>query len=225
MAQRARLLVALSVLALPCIAHSQSIVNGTDGIGAGPATFGVITPVFGQLVYFTLPATFVHGFENVTAKQYIHEFVPRGESVEKWTQLIKLVGLKDLVGEVDLTPKKLMERFAGQYKAACTGQMAAQGLGPTTLGSHEAFVAVVACGNTSFGGFPHREAAMIMAIGGTGDYYTLNWSERGEATDDMPDLDIPKWLARYKLWKPIRLCPIVPGEQAPYPSCIPPSVK
>ncbi|MGH6710628.1 MAG: hypothetical protein ACREEK_16835 [Bradyrhizobium sp.] len=33
-------------------------------------------------------------------------------------------------------------------------------------------------------------------------------------------IDEGKWLARLGQLQPIRLCPIVPGEPAPYPSCV-----
>jgi hypothetical protein len=34
-----------------------------------------------------------------------------------------------------------------------------------------------------------------------------------------PAIDEAKWLDRLRQLQPIRFCPIVPGEAAPYPSC------
>jgi hypothetical protein len=56
-------------------------------------------------------------------------------------------------------------------------------------------------------------------VKGSSDYYTLQWAERA-APVDRPAVDDAKWPERLRLLQPIRLCPIVPGEAAPYPSCV-----
>jgi hypothetical protein len=50
-------------------------------------------------------------------------------------------------------------------------------------------------------------------------YYTLQWAERGPAAGKIA-IDEAKWQARLRQLQPIRLCPILPGEHAPYPSCV-----
>jgi hypothetical protein len=46
----------------------------------------------------------------------------------------------------------------------------------------------------------------------------LQWAERTPA-GGKPAIDETKWLDRLRQLQPIRFCPIVPGEAAPYPSC------
>src|SRR5207244_3534221 len=59
-----------------------------------PAAFTVISPVFGQLVAFSMPSSFVVVSENANGPNYIREAVPKGETVDRWTQMITLTGVK-----------------------------------------------------------------------------------------------------------------------------------
>jgi hypothetical protein len=64
----------------------------------------------------------------------------------------------------------------------------------------------------------HGETALIVAVKGRSDYYALQWIECTPAAG-KPTIDEAKWLERLRQLQPIRFCPIVPGEAAPYPSC------
>ena len=62
------------------------------------------------------------------------------------------------------------------------------------------------------------ETALIIAVRGSADVYTIQWAERGPGAD-KPALDDAKWRDRLSKLNPIMFCAIVPGEAAPYPSC------
>ena len=61
---------------------------------------------------------------------------------------------------------------------------------------------------------------LIIAIKGERDYYTIQWAERSGASTTPIQFDEKKWMERLKRLTPVKLCPIVPGETAPYPSCV-----
>jgi len=61
---------------------------------------------------------------------------------------------------------------------------------------------------------------IMLAIKGSADYYTLQWGERGRDSPHPLTLDATYWTGQLARLNPIRLCPIVPGEFAPYPSCV-----
>ena len=70
------------------------------------------------------------------------------------------------------------------------------------------------------------ETALIVAVKGRSDYYTVQWAERaqGDGKADgkaggKPAIDEARWLDRLRQLQPIRFCPRVPGESAPFPSC------
>ena len=65
-----------------------------------------------------------------------------------------------------------------------------------------------------------RRAALIIAIKGESDYYTIQWAERGKASAEPFAPDRAAWEKRVAELGPIRLCRIVAGEKAPYPSCV-----
>ena len=204
-----------------CLATLGALVaSAASAQGPPPASFRVISPIFGQLVTFSMPASFVVVAENSTGPNYIREAVLKGETVNRWTQMITVTGAKGLVGSPKANPDATPETFAGSivggFRSACLESFAAQGFGPTKLGDRDAYVAVASCG--SVGTDRHGEIALVVAVKGRADYYTLQWAERTPA-GGKPAIDEAKWLDRLRQLQPIRFCPIVPGEAAPYPSC------
>ena len=196
------------------------IVSAASAQGLAPTAFRVISPIFGQLVTFSMPASFVVVAENNSGPNYIREAVPKGETVNRWTQMITVTGAKGLAGGPKANPDATPETFAGSivggFRSACPESFAAQGFGPTKFGDQDAYVAVASCG--SVGADRHGETALIVAVKGRADYYTLQWAERTQGPG-KPAIDEAKWLDRLRQLQPIRFCPIVPGEAAPYPSC------
>ena len=93
-------------------------------------------------------------------------------------------------------------------------------MGPIKLGEQDAFAAVMACGKVTSSADGHSEAMLFVAIKGNTDGYTVQWAERGSTRAVAPGIDETKWKQRLQVLMPIRLCAIVPGEAAPYPSCV-----
>jgi len=197
-------IVALALGALTAQAGAQA-----------PQTARAISPIFGQLVSFGMPLNFVAVFENTRGPDYIREVVPKGESAQAWTQMITVTGKKGAASDPDASPEKVAGGIAGGFKSACPDSFAARSFGPAKFGSFDGFIAVIGCGNVD----GHSETAALITLKGTSDYYTIQWAERGAASA-KPPIDDEKWTARLRALRPIDLCPIVPGEKAPYPSCI-----
>lgn len=177
--------------------------------------FKVISPIFSQLVAFSMPAKFMTAFENTTSGHYTREAVPKGETTESWSEMITITGEKGLAGNADMTPEKFAGSVAGGFKQACPDSFAANPLGARKFGDADAFVAVIGCGKVE----GHSETALIVVVKGSADYYTIQWAERGEATA-QPTVKDARWTERLATLQPIAVCPIVSGEAAPYPSCI-----
>lgn len=185
-----------------------------------PQSFRVISPIFGQLVSFTMPSDFVAAFENTKGGgHYIREAVLKGETPERWTQMITVTGEKGMTLTPGASPQIFAGTIAGGFKTACPDSFAAKPLGATTFGRFEGFVAVVGCGHIDSGPTRHSETALLITLKGATDYYTIQWAERGPESDEPPIND-DRWQARLHDLSPIALCPIMPGEAAPYPSCV-----
>jgi hypothetical protein len=179
-----------------------------------------VTPVFGQLILRSLPKGFKPAFENTAGNQYIHESVLTGESVEKWTQMITLTGVKGLSANSNATPQKFANGIGGGYKQACPESYSATGIGPGRIGGFDAYTAILSCGEAPSKGEPYSESMLLVVIKGESDYYTIQWAERGTASKLPIKVDHAKWIERMKSMSPINLCPIMAGESSPYTSCI-----
>ena len=185
-----------------------------------PASVTVISPVFGQLVRFSMPSNFVAASENTKDAFYIREAVPRGETVEAWTQMITITGSRGMAGVANFTPQKLAASIALGFKKACPESLTLKDLGATKFGEQDAYMAVASCGKVNSSADGHSETALIVAVGGATDAYTIQWAERKPPASAGSGIDEAMWRGRLRELMPIRLCAIVPGEAAPYPSCV-----
>lgn len=178
-----------------------------------------ITPVFSQLVTFEYPRGFKGAFENTTPSNYIQEHVPEGQTKDSWTQMLTLTGAKGVAANPQITPAVTLQSIASGFQRACPETFALKPLGSLKVGGHDGFAALAGCGSVKSGA-PRSEVALLIAVKGTADMYTIQWAERTAASSTAPVFDEQVWKTRYQQLLPIRLCDKVPGEVLPYPSCI-----
>ena len=143
----------------------------------------------------------------------------RGENVQNWTQMITVTGAKDIASKPEVTAKAYLNNMAGGFKRACPASFGAQIINENKVSGFEAIAAVVSCGVSPTTGGKTSETALMVVIKGQADIYTVQWAERASPSQVPIRADIWKSSDRYKMLGPLKLCPIVPGEQAPYPSC------
>ncbi|WLB56264.1 hypothetical protein [Bradyrhizobium japonicum] len=198
---------------------AASLLLAATARAQAPQSFRVISPIFGQLASFAMPSDFVAVFENTKGGRYIREAVLKGETPERWTQMITVTGEKGMTLTPGASPERFAGTIAGGFKSACPDSFAAQPLGAMTFGRVEGFVAVIGCGRVDSGPTRHSETALLITLKGITDYYTIQWAERGPESDEPPVND-ERWRTRLRDLGPIDLCPIVAGEAAPYPSCV-----
>ena len=201
--------VAMSSLLLAPAAHAQA---------PGPAAMTVISPIYGQLVRFSMPAGFVAAHESTEDAFYIREAVLKGETAKAWTQMITVTGSRGLASVANFSAQKLAASIAFGFKKTCPESFAVKDFGEAKLGDRDAYMAVASCGEVNSSG--HSETALIVAVQGTADAYTIQWAERTAPAAASPAIDEARWRERLAELMPIRLCAIVPGEAAPYPSCL-----
>jgi hypothetical protein len=196
-----------------------SLLLAATAQAQAPQSLRVISPIFGQLVSFAMPPNFVAVFENTKGGHYIREAVLKGETPERWTQMITVTGEKGMTLTPGASPEKFAGSIAGGFKSACPDSFAARPFGALKFGRFEGFGAVIGCGRIDSGPTRHSETALLITLKGATDYYTIQWAERGPESDEPPVND-ERWQARLQELSPIELCPIVAGEAAPYPSCV-----
>lgn len=198
------------------------MARSIDDYRAKGASINTIAPIFSQLVSTSLPKGFKPApvYEaTLPGPRYVRENVLEGENENEWTQMITITGAKDLSNNPNLTPQKFVEAMAAGYKRACPDTFSAAKVPIQNISGYDAFGAVVSCGKSPLTQGRTSESAIIIGIKGEHDYYTVQWAERSAASATPLEIDAAKWAQRLNGIGPIKICAIVAGEPAPYPSC------
>ena len=188
---------------------------------AGEPHVAAISPVFHQLVLFSLPGEFKSvkaTSERNNGTFYIREQVPEGETLDNWSLMITLTGTRDLASNPNATPQALLARMTAGFQRNCPDTFSTAAPGPQTVDGYPAYEVIVSCGHVQSGKEAYSESAIMLTVKGSADYYTLQWAERGRDSARPLTVDVSYWTKRFARLTPIRLCPIVPGEPPPYPS-------
>jgi hypothetical protein len=186
-----------------------------DALRAQGYSVQVISPIFSQLVMFYLPKGFDTVFEDSNKAQYTREAVLKGETVERWTQMITVTGAKGLAATPKLTPQSFLEQMANGFKNVCPDSFSAKALGAGKISGRDASMAFAGCGTVSSGGDSHSEVALLIAIKGTADYYTIQWAVRGPASAEPIAFDEATWKERFDRLSPITVCTVQRREKPP----------
>ena len=179
-----------------------------------------MTGIFNDILSYPQPDGFQEAYQNTNGGHYIFEMVLKGETVDQWTQMVSVTGLQGNADNQNATARSRLDQNANVFRNACPDTFAAKPLGATTISGHEAFVAWVSCGSATRGGTAHSESNLIVSIKGTADYYTVQWAECGQASSQPLAFEWAKWGDRLEKLTPMKVCPRVPGEPVPYPSCL-----
>jgi len=186
-----------------------------------PQSFTAITPIFSQLVMLSYPREFKPAFADTKDNAfYIQESVLAGETVDRWSQMITVTGLKGLAANPNMTAQKMAEQTTTNFRRACPDTLSTRSVGATKISGYDAFIAWGSCGTVQAGTDRRSESVLLVAIKGAADYYTVQWAERAAASSQPMTFDEAKWTGRLKQLAPIKICARVPGEAAPYPSCL-----
>lgn len=189
---------------------------GSAAIADTPSST-IIAPVLGQLVGFTLPDGFVIQKEDADAARYFRPALLKGENSNNWTQMISITGVKDTDKDPTKNAQFIAANISSSIQKLCPDTFSVKPFGPTTIDGQDAFVAVTSCGKIEPD--KHSETALTVAIKAREAVYTIQWAERAPTNAENLTIDESKWKARLKQMVPFRICPVVAGEKAPYPSC------
>lgn len=175
------------------------------------------TQAYGRIVSFPLPAGFAAATEREANGSYILEFLPEGETVDDWSQMITLSAARGVAQEVG-TPLEMGLRIGDGFQAACptTFWGSDEGVQPVD-GAEAAHLLAFSCGDAGSG---QSETALILVALSGEDVFTLQWAARGPAVDEPLRPEPGLWQVRGVPVLGLRLCPVKLGEAPPYPSCL-----
>jgi hypothetical protein len=178
-----------------------------------------VTPIFGELFLRDLPKGFTPAFEATRGPSYIHEMVPAGETVERWTQMITLTGVRDLADRPGMDAGVFAAGLADGFRKACPDTFGLSKPERVKVeGARDAVGFTVGCGRSPTTAGRTSEVAAMLVVIGRRNGYSLQWAWRGPAVAGPADLTPPR-ADMIEATGSVRLCPKLPGEAAPYPSC------
>jgi hypothetical protein len=196
-----------------------ALLPASAALAADQPGVATVVPVFSQLVRYSAPADFKLADEHNNNSFYIREYVPHGQSADQWTQMLELTGTRDLATSAGATPQALLARMAAAFREHCPDTFAIEELGPRRIDGYDGFVTIASCGRVR-GKSGYSETAVMLAVKGTKDFYTLQWAERGSGSPHTPAIDRAYWEKRLEALGPVKLCAPLPGEEPPYASCL-----
>lgn len=174
----------------------------------------IALPAGEHLLAFTLPEGFVPVDEG--------EIVARleGETPEAWTQALTLTVDPE---RIDQDPSMDVSMIGSVMQEMCPDTLeqswaASQDVPGTERGGYGAWNS---CGTVLGSDPPRSEQLFSFAISGPSGAYVLSRVVRGPASEEGLDYDSDAIDAEIDLLiVGIKVCEKVPGEEAPYPSCI-----
>jgi hypothetical protein len=147
---------------------------------AAEETPETVLPVLRQKISFHLPAGWVGAFEDKNDQRYLQEFIPKGEDINAWSNLLAVQGFKGMGGKV--TGKDFLDRVAAGHQHICPDTVVNIPLEATSVDGHPAAAAIIGCGaapEDKPGEGKKSEIAYFLAINGDEDLYLFNKSVRG----------------------------------------------
>ena len=186
------LLAALTVTTLTAVAQTPT---------NSPAPMKSVSTVFSQQVFYNIPAGFSSQLlnEQSAANSYIHERVMNGETLQNWTQVITVTGIKDLALNKQVLPMSLVGAMVTDFKNACPDSFNGIKLLDSTTGNGTPVAAaVLSCGTIK----GKSETTLVTVFKGTQDYYTVQWTERAKSSKKPMKIDEQKWIARLNAISP-----------------------
>jgi hypothetical protein len=220
---RAVLLLATLASSVYSSAMAEDKLNDKiDELRTQGYSVSVVSPIFGQLVMFSFPKGFKTVVQNTSldGNRYIRSAVPDGETGTQWSQMITVTGAKGLAANQNLSAQVFVEEIAGVFQRACPFTFLAKRIGATKISGQDAYVMLAGCGTAPSNVDKHSETALLIAIKGSADYYTIQWAERATPSNQPMVPNEAIWTERMKKLSPIKICALVLGEAAPYPSCV-----
>lgn len=215
---RRHLAAALAPLLLG-LAGAAGAAELAAAAGIAGQSIPTVAPVFGQLLVVGVPPGFRELEERSSATEYRRQFVRQGESAQEWTQMVTITGSKALAHRPGATPASLAQNIAAGFEQACPASYHGQGLDQRTVSGFDAFMAYASCGTAPSAQGRASESVIMTVIKGRDDVYTVQWAERDAPSATPLPFTPTRWAERLSRLEPLRLCDIVPGEAAPYPSC------
>lgn len=143
-----------------------------------------VIPIFSQKVSFELPIGWKPAFQDHKSDFYMIEFIPKNESIENWSNLILVQGIKNLSDKI--TPEKYLDNLSIRFKSICGDRMIYNKIGNLSIDGYHAFSAILGCSEMPMSNETginqgQSEIGYYISIQGKKDIYLIHKSMRGKS--------------------------------------------
>lgn len=182
---------------------------------AGTPSGFTVTPVFSQALRYGVPAGWTPAFRQARGNLYVLEYIPNGEAIESWSQMLTIQGLK--MGSWSATPASILNTMRDALQRICPKTYIHERLGARDIQGFEAVEALHGCGkftddHPSGAKSGQGEVAYVLAIQGRNDIYVIQKAIRTGSFKPKKSPLKEKNLAKFTAdLLPVNLCKL-PGE-------------
>jgi len=136
----------------------------------------VIIPIYSQKVSFKLPKHWKPAFQDQNPASFMMEFLPQNETLDNWSEMFTVLGVKMAGGRVPLT--EFLQNISDNHKKICGSNLVSQFIEHKNIDGHNALSAIIGCAS-----LPNQtsEIAYYLAIEGQNDLYLFHKSMRRKA--------------------------------------------
>jgi hypothetical protein len=143
-----------------------------------------VSPVFSQSLRYGVPEGWVSAFRQVRGNLYVLEYIPEGEAIESWSQMLTLQGVK--MASWSATPDTILDSMRETLQRICPKTVIHERLGTIDIQGFEAIEALHGCGKftddqPSGARRGQGEVAYVLAIQGRNDIYLIQKAMRVDA--------------------------------------------
>lgn len=177
-----------------------------------PASATLTIPIFSQVLILTLPKGWRPDFQSVKPLSYLAEFVPAGQSVQAWKEMITVQGARGLANNPGADPKAFLDGISARMRRVCGDDAVTQDLGDTRVDAYEAHAAIMGCARApqalaSGLAKGQGEVAYFVAIKGENELYIIQRAVRGGAFDrSKPPISAGTVDQIWAPLQPVKLC-------------------
>lgn len=189
-----------------------------EGPKAIPGVKRMAVPVYGAMLELGMPAGWKLAHEEATKAQYIAEFIPAGQRLDDWQDMITVQGFRGLGEHSGLTGKIFLRRIAEGFNRTCPGQVLGFGSSERQIDGRPAALALLGCAKLSanFKQPWRSEYAVYIAVTAGPDLVLIQKARRGPALpldrSPLQGAELESFLAPLQ---PIKLC----SRSAANPRC------
>ena len=111
----------MTIRSIAAATIAATLLLASSAQAQAPTSVMVVSPVYSELVAFSIPSNFVAGAERNDGTTYTREAVPKGETVEKWKEMITVTGAKGLASQPNASAREIRRRHRQRLQERLPG--------------------------------------------------------------------------------------------------------